>query len=155
MRRLRITTTLALGLLAMLAGPVSAQTWDKAQTEVWEAVLGSYADIDSGNANWTDKWVLEDAMVWGGSNPMPRSRASSKKWDQYRFPNSTTKVSEYSPAAIVVHGSTAVAHYYYSNATESKKGELDTSHGRCSDVLVKEKNKWRFIAWHCTDEPSD
>ena len=155
MRRFNVTTLLTLGIFAMLAGPVCAQSWDKAQTEVWGVVLASYKDIDSNKAGWSDTYVLKDAKVWGGSYPMPRDRDSVKRWDTYQFPNSTTHVSEYSPAAIVVHGSTAVAHYYYSNATENKDGKRETSHGRCSDILSKDKGKWRFIAWHCTDEPND
>ena len=47
MRRFNVATLLSLGIVAMLAGPVSAQTWDKAQKEVWEVVLASYKDIDS------------------------------------------------------------------------------------------------------------
>ena len=155
MRRFNVATLLSLGIFAMLAGPVSAQTWDKAQKEVWEVVLASYKDIDSKRADWSDKWVLADAMVWSGSYPMPRNRDSVKRWDTYQFPNSTTHVSEYMPAAIVVHGSTAVAHYYSSSATENKDGKRETTHGRCTDILSKDKGKWLFIAWHCTDEPSD
>lgn len=151
----KILLTIALGLLAISAGPAGAQTWTKAQTEVWDVVLKSYADIDAGKADWSDKWVLAKAMVWGPSYPMPRSRESVKRWDAYQFPNGTTHVSEYSPAAIVVHESTAVAHYYYSNATEDKEGKRETTHGRCTDILAKDGKNWRFIAWHCGDEPDN
>ncbi|MDH3587805.1 MAG: nuclear transport factor 2 family protein [Gammaproteobacteria bacterium] len=144
-----------LGLMAILTGPAAAQTWSKAQLEVWDTVLESYKDIDAQDANWSQKWVFSDAMVWGPTFPMPRGRDSVKRWDAYQFPNSKNHVSEYSPAAIVVHDSTAVAHYYYSNASEDKDGERATTHGRCTDVLAKDGKKWRFIAWHCGDEPSD
>jgi ketosteroid isomerase-like protein len=146
----RITTVLL--IVGMFTGPASAQTWSKAQTEIWDAVLESYKDIDARNADWSDRWVLADAKVWGPDYPMPRGRDSVKRWDAYQFPNSKIHVSEYSPAAIVVHESTAVAHYYYSNATEDKDGKRETTHGRCTDVLAKDDGKWKFIAWHCGDD---
>ena len=79
---------------------------------------------------------------------------SAKRWDAYQFPLSDTMISEYSPTGIVVHGTTAVAHYYYSSGAKNKEGKHKTSHGRCSDVLAKGDNGWKFVAWHCADEPS-
>ena len=133
---------------------VNAMSWDKQQTEVWNTVLSSYKDIEKRDNNWTDKWVTEDAMVWGSSTPMPRDRSSVKRWEKFSFADgSINNVAEYSPAAIVVHGNTAVAHYYYSNGTTSKKGKQSVTHGRCSDVLVKGSKSWKFVAWNCSDEP--
>jgi hypothetical protein len=107
--------------LILFGSAAHAQVWSDAQNEVWDAVLNSYVDIDKKDLNWTDKWVTEDAMVWGSAYPMPRNRSSAKRWDAYQFPLSDTMVSEYSPAAIVVHGDTAVAHYYYSNGIKTRK----------------------------------
>ncbi|TWX64966.1 YybH family protein [Colwellia sp. C1TZA3] len=130
-----------------------AESWNEQQTEVWNIVLASYEDIDKRNNNWTDKWVTEDAMVWGNSTPMPRSRSAVKRWEKFNFEDgSTNNVAEYSPTAIVVHGDTAVAHYYYSHGITDKKGEQKVTHGRCSDVLVKDEDEWKFVAWHCADE---
>lgn len=146
---------LLLGSLAVSMGAANAQTWSQAQAEVWQVILASYEDIDARDVNWTDKWVLPDAVVWGPAYPMPRSRDSVKRWDAYQLAAGKNHVSEYSPAAIVVHGSTAVAHYYYSNATENREGKHETTHGRCTDVLAKDGDSWKFIAWHCGDEPDD
>lgn len=143
-----------LGVLMLTAGTVNAQSWSKEQTEVWTAVTESYKDIEAQDSGWVTKWVLPEAKVWGSGYPVPRGRDSVKRWDSYNLPLSKTHVSEYSPLAIVVHGTTAVAHYYYSTASENKDGERETTHGRCSDVLSKDKGAWRFIAWHCGDEPS-
>lgn len=142
-------------LSALVTTSAMAQNWSKAQSAVWDVVLASYEDIKNGDATWSEKWVLPNAMVWGGAYPMPRSRDSVMRWDSYQIPNSKTHVADYSPTAIVVHDSTAVAHYYYSSATESKDGERETTHGRCTDILAKEKGKWRFISWHCSDNPDN
>jgi len=142
-------------LLLLVSAVSQAQEWNEAQTEVWNAVLGSYVDIDNNDVNWTDKWVTDDAVVWGSGFPMPRTRDSIKRWNGYQFPQSETMMSEYSPAAIVVHDNTAVAHYYYSNGAKNKEGKHKTTHGRCSDIMVKQDNSWKFLSWHCADTPSN
>ena len=151
----KVIIYLAVCLLTISANMASAQTWSKEQTQVWQVVLDSYKDIDARDANWSEKWVFADAVVWGNDYPMPRSRDSVKRWDTYNFEGGKNHVAEYSPAAIVVHGSTAVAHYYYTNASEDREGKHETTHGRCTDVLAKDGRSWKFIAWHCGDEPGD
>ena len=146
---------MALSLLVLSTGAANAQTWSKEQTEVWKVVLKSYEDIDAKDANWSDKWVFADAVVWSHTLPMPRNRDSIKRWDRYQFARGTNHLSEYTPAGIVVHDSTAVVHYYYANATEDKDGKHETTRGRCSDVLAKDGKSWKFISWSCGDEPSD
>ena len=56
-------------------------------------------------------------------------------------------------ATVFVVGSTAVAHYYYSTAAEDREGERETTHGRYTDVLVKQDGRWMFIAWRGGDDP--
>ena len=147
------TKLYAFSLLLILSGFCNAQQWNDKQKEVWGVILSSFKDIDKGDNNWSNKWVTKDAMVWGGSYPMPRNRDSVKRWDAYYMPQSQTLLSEYASTAIVVHGTTAVAHYYYTNAGKDKEGKHKTTYGRCTDVLAKDDGKWKFIAWHCTDTP--
>ncbi|KAA3651593.1 MAG: nuclear transport factor 2 family protein, partial [Proteobacteria bacterium] len=125
------------------------------QSEVWQMILASYVDIDNKDVNWSEKWSTKDALVWGNAYPMPRNIASVKRWDAYQFPLSENMVSEYSPVGIVVHGSTAVAHYYYSNGDKNKEGKHKTTHGRCTDIVVKEGQQWKFVSWHCADAPDN
>lgn len=133
----------------------NGQMWSDSQKEVWGVVTGSWDAIIAKNVGWSDTYVHPNALVWGDENPMPRTRDLVKRWDRYTFANSTTKVSQFSPAGIVVEGSTAVAHYYYSLGTETTEGKTRTVHGRCTDVLLRSEGTWKFIAWNCGDEPSD
>lgn len=149
----KLNTLLVLTAFMLICTIGYAQKWDAKQSEVWGVVLASYVDIDSGDANWSDKFVMKNAMVWGGTSPMPRGHDSIKRWDAYSMPQAKTLVSEYSPAAIVVHESTAVAHYYYSNGAKNNEGKQKTTHGKCTDILVKDGKSWKFIAWSCTDMP--
>lgn len=145
--------TFLLAIIASTAWSAHAQQWDEKQTEVWGVVLDSYKDIENKDSSWSDKWLTEDAMAWGNGTPLPRNRDSIKIWDKFNFADgSNNKVSDYSPAAIVVHDSTAVVHYYYSNGVVLKNGENKTVHGRCTDILVKDAKSWKFVGWHCSDE---
>lgn len=144
-----------MGMLVVTGGAANAQTWSKAQTEVWEVILESYKAIDAQDVSWSDTWVFPDAKVWGPGHPVPRGRDGVKRWDTYNFSSGKNHVAEYSPVAIVVHDSTAVAHYYYTNASENREGKHVTTTGRCSDVLAKDGKSWKFIAWHCGDDPDD
>jgi ketosteroid isomerase-like protein len=47
----------------------------------------------------------------------------------------------------VIQGDTAVAHYYYSEMNEDKDGKRETTHGRYTDVLIREEGKWRYFTW--------
>jgi len=150
-----LTVAFVAVLMATAFNTASARDWSKAQLQVWNVILDSYKDIDAQDADWSSKWVFEDAMVWGTSYPMPRNRDSIKRWDTYNFSGGKPHLSEYTPVAIVVHGDTAVAHYYSSSASEDREGKHETTHGRCTDILAKDGKSWKFIAWHCYDEPSD
>jgi ketosteroid isomerase-like protein len=52
-----------------------------------------------------------------------------------------------------VAGDTALVHYYYSAASKTAEGKNKTTHGRCSDTLVRDDGKWVFLGWSCSDHP--
>lgn len=140
--------------LCLLSVSAFAKGWDANQKEVWKVIEDSYTAIEKKDPTWTDKWVMSDAVVWGDSAPMPRSREEVKRWETIMTDDgSKNLIANHSPTAIVVHKDTAVAHYYYSNATENKEGKRKVEHGRCTDVLVKENKSWKFLSWHCASEP--
>ena len=56
------------------------------------------------------------------------------------------------PLEIVVEGDTAIVHYLYSSAYKDKDGEVETSHGRFTDILVRTTDGWRFLGWHGGDD---
>jgi hypothetical protein len=80
---------------------------------IWETVLASNNEVKKRDNNWTNKWITQYAIAWRNSTPMPRSRSAVKRWEKFSFEDgSTNNVAEYSATAIVVHGDTAVVHYY-------------------------------------------
>ena len=152
---------LAVAVALLLVTPLAAsgQSWSPTEQAVWDVVMDSWVEITKGNASWSDDFVHPNAVVWSDQDPMPRKISSVKKWDKIDFEASKTLVYEISPAAMVVQGSTAVAHYHFSLYTQSlvgtKAGDRRTVHGRCSDVLINDGGTWKFISWNCGQEPSD
>lgn len=132
---------------------VAAQDWDSDQTEVWNTIVAQWEASKAKDLTWTEKDLHPAFQGWSDVYPMPSSKGAVDKWNRYNVENSTTLAQELFPVGIVVVGSTAVAHYYYSTAAEGRDGKRKTTHGRYTDVLIKQGGKWLFIAWRGGDDP--
>lgn len=124
-----------------------AQSWSSDQTEVWDVIKSEWEAGKAKDTERLDKILLEKFLGWGHPNPTPRDKESWKMWDRYDSQNSTTLIYELYPLGIVVVGNTAVAHYYYSMATEDREGKRETVNGSYTDILIKEGGRWQFLAW--------
>lgn len=132
---------------------VAAQEWDSDQTEVWNTIVAQWEASKAEDLTWPTTALHPAFLGWSDVYPMPSSKAAVGKWNRYNVENSTTLAQELFPVGIVVVGSTAVAHYYYSTAAEGRDGKRKTTHGRYTDVLIKQDGKWTFIAWRGGDNP--
>ena len=137
-----------LGVTVMLTGLVSAQTWSDSQLEVWAVIKAQWDTQAKKDANWIDQFLHEKFLGWGYEIPAPRNKLMTQDWDRYDSTNSTSHFRQLYPLGIVVSGSTAVVHYLYSQVMEDGEGNRETTHGRFTDILVREDNKWQFLAWH-------
>jgi hypothetical protein len=144
---------MCIGIFAIVM-PAAGQTWSEDQLEVWNVIEAQWKASMEKEANWTEKYLHDKFLGWNIKNPTPRNKTSVQRWNRYEDKNSTTLMQELSPIGIVVEGNTAVAHYFYSQATENIKGERKTTYGKYTDILVKENDTWRFLAWHGGDNPS-
>ena len=138
-----------------VVAPVFGQTWSDKQLEVWNVIEAQWKASMEKDATWPDKYLNEKFLAWSDERPMPRDKSSFNKWFRYGMENSTTLLQELFPVGIVVHDNTAVAHYFYSQASENRKGERKTVHGHYTDILVKENGTWRFLAWSGGDNPTN
>lgn len=150
---MRRAAILALLIALGLPATAIAQDWSPEQTEVWNTIVAQWDASKAKDHTWPDTFLHPSFLGWSDEFPMPRNKAGTKEWEKYSSQNSQVEVQELSPVGIVVVGSTAVAHYYYSTATEDREGKRETTHGRYTDVLVKEDGKWLFIAWRGGDDP--
>ena len=145
--RLFFISILLLGCTASFA-----QESNDDQADVWAVIEDQWNANEKGDKKWPDTKLTDDFSGWGNSSPAPRDRSSTKMWDRVDDQNSKGIAHELYPLSIVVHGDVAVAHYLYTNATESKDGERNTANGRYTDVLVRTEDGWKFLAWHGGDD---
>jgi type II secretory pathway pseudopilin PulG len=142
-------------LLAAPAGLVSAQSWSDEQLAVWSVIQAQWKAAADKDEGWPNRFLHDSFLGWSAENPAPRDKASTARWTKYGDENSTTLMTELAPLGIVVEGNTAVAHYVYSTATEDREGERETTHGRYTDILVRDGGSWRFLAWQGGETPED
>jgi ketosteroid isomerase-like protein len=112
----------------------------------WEAARqGDQAKVDG--------MLADNFMGWSRSSPAPRSKKSTSEWSRITD-KEVGKVLRYElyPLSIDVHGDVAIAHYLFSTAFKAKDGEVEMNNGRYTDVLVRNEDGWKFVAWHGGDD---
>jgi type II secretory pathway pseudopilin PulG len=146
MRRLAILIALATAAL-LQPSQASAQTWSPQQQEVWVSVQARWAALASGPDSKV--CVLHpDFRAWTASEPFPFDGESATQWTRYDMESVSTVVRNLVPMTIAVAGDTAVVHYYfYAPSRADREGQHRSVRGRYTDTLVKESNRWRFLAW--------
>jgi len=141
-----------LGLIAF-AGTASAQSWSAEQQEIWKVEEQQWKMAASKDLSWMDTMVHPSMRYWETGDPMPRDRASLKRWGRYSNENGTVLEQEIFPISATITGNVAVVQYYYMIARENLKKERETVTGHYTDVLIKENGRWLFIAWAGGDDP--
>lgn len=136
-------------VLAFLCfGSAIAQDGRDDSTNVWIAVEAQWDAEENGDKEWIDRMLSDSFFGWTRETPAPRSKSSTKMWDRFNDQQGEMVAHELYPLEIVVEGATAIAHYLYSSAFKDKDGEVKTTHGRYTDILIKTDDGWRFLGWH-------
>lgn len=143
---------LATGIFLMTTGMAVAQDAVDDEADVWAAIENQWEDAAAGDSKWMDDLLIEEFSGWNKASPAPRSKSSTRMWDEFDNSQGKTLEHELYPLAIVVHGDLAVAHYLYTIATENKDDEVKVANGRYTDILVRTGSGWKFIAWHGGDD---
>ncbi|MDH3458166.1 MAG: nuclear transport factor 2 family protein [Gemmatimonadota bacterium] len=151
--RIAVSLFAVAGLLASMSTAATAQTWSPEQLGVWGVIEAQWQAAAAEDGTWPDRFLHDQFRGWANEFPAPRDKSSTERWMRYSVENSTTLMHELFPLNIIVQGNIAVAHYLYAIATENRKGERRTTHGRFTDILVRDGDRWRFIAWHGGDDP--
>ena len=108
----------------------------------WEAA-------QKGDRDEVDAMLADNFMGWSRRSPAPRSKNSTSRWNRLAD-KEMGKVLRYElyPLSITVDGDMAVAHYLYSTAFKAKDGTVKMHNGRYTDVLIRNGDAWKFLAWH-------
>lgn len=134
-------------LLLAPAASMAQQSGDD-EAAVWATVEAIWNAEGRGDSDAADELVSEDFMGWPKSAPAPRTKASTSMWREFNNDQEKGLTHELYPLSIVVHGDMAVAHYLYTNAVQSRDKKTEVSNGRYTDVLIRDADGWKFIAWH-------
>lgn len=151
-----VIRTVLVATLIALPGAIPAQAQDAATTPpvvsddsaVWSIIERAWRAEREGNTRWVDDLLSADFVGWGLDSPAPRDKASTRLWTGFRSRHVEMLEYELYPLSIVVHGDTAVAHYLYTSAIQTKGEPVRTVDGRYTDVLVRSENGWRFLTTH-------
>ena len=154
MRKLLALAVFALGLTAF-TGAASAQSWSPEQQELWKLEEQQWKMAAAKDLSWMDTMVHPNMRYWETGDPMPRDRASLKRWGRYSSENSTVLEQEIFPISATITSNLAVVQYHYMVASEDHKKERSTVTGHYTDVLIKENGRWLFIAWAGGDDSKD
>jgi ketosteroid isomerase-like protein len=144
------------GLIALIAlsfaglGPsrLQAQEWSAAQKEVWKNVE-TYWDLDAKRG--VEKFMAyfhDDYLGWFNRDPMPHTKAETRKWVEHDFKTTTVLYQSIKPVAIKLHGNVAFVHYYYGRNIKDAEGKEKVLRGRWTDILTKQEDKWVMIGDH-------
>lgn len=131
---------------------VGAQDKSDDEANVLLTIEREWEASRKGDQDKIDDMLMDDFMGWGNSSPAPRSKTSTSNWSRFRAEMGRIVRYEIYPLSITIHGDVAVAHYLYSSAFKNKKGEIEMSDGRYTDILVRSEDGWNFIAWHGGDD---
>lgn len=136
----------------LLSGAAFAQDERDDGTDVWIIVEEQWDAEGNGDKKWIDEMLADGFYGWTNGTPAPRSKSSTRMWDRFNDEQGEMIAHELYPLEIVVEGNTAVVHYLYSSAYKSKDGDVETNHGRFTDILVRTDDGWRFLGWHGGDD---
>jgi hypothetical protein len=149
----RLIKSAAISLvLAFFAGSAFAQSWSAEQQEIWKLEEQQWKMAAAKDMSWMDTMVHPNMRYWQTGEPMPRDRASLKRWGPYDAENSTVLAHEIFPISATITGNIAVVQYHYMVASENYKKERKSVTGHYTDVLIKENGRWLFIAWAGGDD---
>ena len=152
MQTIRRSSLIILGACLALSGPVIAQETANDQADVWSVIEQQWDASEKGDKKWTDRFLADNFSGWPKNSPAPRNKSSTQMWDRFNDTQGDMVAHELYPLAIIVHGDLAVAHYLYTSAYKDKKGDVEVSNGRYSDILVRVEDGWKFLSWHGGDD---
>jgi hypothetical protein len=81
----------------------------------------------------------------------PTDKTSASMWRDFNNDQQKGLAPELYPLSSVVHDNMAVAHYLYSNTVLTWDKKTEATRGRYTDVLIRDTDGWKFIAWHGGD----
>jgi ketosteroid isomerase-like protein len=142
-------------LVSVLLVPIVAFTedWSEEQKEVlaFEEACVTTKDVDEFTGCFH-----EDFVGWGQGYPVPTSKDDRSKINANGFESFDSDTLLFNPISVIVKGNMAIVSYLQtSKVTNKATEEVEYSTQAWTDVCLKERGKWTWIADHGTDLTGD
>ena len=133
----------------LLNCPISAtaEDWSEDQKAVWSVIETSTEAFKDEDWDTFSKFLSDDFYGWRVGAPMPNNKSSQLSWLSFYYQERKVLKYELFPVKIVIHGDTAVAHYFYESVEEIKDGEREQDNGHYMDILVRDGKSWKYFAY--------
>ncbi len=146
---MRRTVIALLALVFILPLTVQAREWNAEQHEVWAALE---ACSNAGEIEELRTCFHDDFVGWGADNGIPQKKADRMAGSAWFYETAETVWLHLKPLSIDVRGDMAIVLYVYSFVDRNKlKGEETSGTTNWTDIMVREGNKWVWLADHGTD----
>lgn len=145
-RRLGFVASVALAA-TVLARPAPAQELSAAQQEVWAFIETCNEHFAAGDETAVLDCFHDDFSGWRYGDTVPRNKRSVAKFLPVDLEGETLAY-DLRPISIRVFGDFAVVHYFLSEAIRNPGGEVVRQKMIWTDVLLKQGNRWRWVADH-------
>lgn len=132
-----------------------AGEWSDDQKAAWATINAQWEASKNKDYDAWGSYLADDFKGWSNQGAVPGNKTSTISWIRFGGEQTTTLKYELSSMGLVVHGDTAIAHYYYVSVTEDKDGKRKTDTGRWSDTLVRDGKGWKFIGWQGGQDDGD
>ena len=146
---MKIKTRIFLVSALLLPLTASAEDWTEEQKEVlaFEEACVTTKDIDEFAGCFHD-----DCVGWGQGYPVPTSKDDRSKTNADSFESFDSETLLFNPISVIVKGDMAIVSYLQtSKITNKATKEVEYSTQAWTDVCLKERGKWTWIADHGTD----
>jgi ketosteroid isomerase-like protein len=149
----KIKTRIFLVSALLLPLTASAEDWTEEQKEVlaFEEACVTTKDVDEFAGCFHD-----DFVGWGQGYPVPTSKDDRSKTNADSFESFDSETLLFNPISVIVKGDMAIVSYLQtSKITNKATEEVEYSTQAWTDVCLKERGKWTWIADHGTDLTDD
>ena len=130
-----------------MALTLSKREWTASQKEVWENVETYTKLIMKGYVDRFLDYFHKDYSSWNINESMPVSKTDIK-YELQHLPKREIASYNITPVAINIFNDVAIVHYFYSAVYKNSDDKEKAKHGRNTDLLFKQKNKWILIGDH-------
>jgi|GEM_PF-363695 len=150
-----LAALVAFGLCLGSATAAQAQNWSPVEKEVLQAIDACVESARSKNLEGLMACHHDDFLGWENGMPGLRDKSFARSRAPLDFAARDLVSWSIQPLGIRVHGNVAIVHYYEYRVYREKDGKDTSTRSRWTDIMLKQGNKWVWIADHGGADPGN